>query len=149
MTVVPTKLSRNRLLSWLVLPLDNVNGGSLYMFKRSLIALGLLAILAIAGFADQAVWISKADAQKTAAFLKDTAEIVNYCKPCDDKSKTLEKIETVTAAATGTDAYWEVKVNGKGIDLAYVYFKNKDGKWANLAMEMGIKVEDVPKFIEY
>lgn len=119
------------------------------MFKKLLIALVALAFFAVAVFADQAAWISKADAQKAAVFLKDKAEIVHYCNPCDDKSKKLEAIETVEAAATGTDDYWEVQVNGTGVDLAYVYFKNKNGKWKNLAMEMDIKVKDVPKYIEY
>ncbi|MEP7074749.1 MAG: hypothetical protein ABI878_02980 [Acidobacteriota bacterium] len=119
------------------------------MFKKLLIFLVVLFFFAMAVFADQAAWISKADAQKAAAFLKDKGEILHYCEPCDDKSKKLETIKTVEAAALGTDNYWEVQVNGDGIDLAYVYFKNKDGKWKNLAREMDIKVKDVPKFIEY
>jgi hypothetical protein len=119
------------------------------MFRKLIGAVVLCMILAISILGDQAAYISKADAQKTATFLKDKGEILNYCEPCDDKSKTLTKIETVEAASANYQDFWEVKVNGEGIDLAYVYFKNKDGKWKNLAMEMGVKVKDVPKFVEY
>ena len=36
-------------------------------------------------------------------------------------------------------------VNGKGIDLAYVYYQDEDGEWKNLAKKMKIKVDNVPK----
>lgn len=44
------------------------------------------------------------------------------------------------------DNKYEVEVNGQGIDLAYVYIE-KNGKWVNLAMELGLKVSQVPKYL--
>lgn len=118
------------------------------MLKKIIAILMLGLMLSLAVFADQAAWITKDEAQKTAAFLKGKAQIKHYCAPCDDKSVTTEDISTVEAAPTGTQDYWEVLVNGKGIDLAYVYFQTKDGKWKNLAKEMDVEVDDVPKFLD-
>jgi hypothetical protein len=105
----------------------------------------LLAIFATTAIADQAAYITQAQAEKAAAFLKDKKQIRHYCAPCDDKGDRVEEISTVEAVPAGYQQYWEVKVNGEGVDLAYVYFLNKDGKWKNLAKELDIKVKDVPK----
>ena len=115
---------------------------------RAILVSAVLAIFAVAGYADQAAYITKAQAEKTAAFLKDKKQIRHYCNPCDDKGDRVEEIGTVEAAPAGYRQYWEVKVNGEGIDLAYVYFQTKDGKWKNLAKELDIKVSDVPKYLK-
>lgn len=117
------------------------------MLKKFIAVLMLGLILSLAVFADQAAWITKDEAERTAVFLKDKTQIKHYCAPCDDKSVTTEDISAVEAAPTGTEDYWEVLVNGKGIDLAYVYFQTKNGKWKNLAKEMNIDVENVPKYL--
>lgn len=117
--------------------------------KYTLTAFLLAAFLtttAITVFADQAAWITKAQAEKAAAFLKKHKEIRHYCAPCDDKGDRVEEIVNVEAVKIeGQENYWEVQVNGQGIDLAYVYFKAKKGKWKNLAKEVNLKVHDVPK----
>jgi hypothetical protein len=113
--------------------------------KLTLFAI-LLTIFTATAFADQAAYITKAQAEKAAAFLKDKKQIRHYCAPCDDKGDKVEDISTVEAVAvTDSKPHWEVKVNGKGIDLAYVYFQDKKGKWKNLAKEMKVKVDNVPK----
>ena len=100
---------------------------------------------AVSVFADQAAWITKAQAEKAATFLKKQKEIRHYCAPCSDKGDSVEDISSVEAVKIDGQEYWEVQVNGKGIDLAYVYFKTKKGKWKNLAKEVKVKVSDVPK----
>ncbi len=113
--------------------------------KLTLFAI-ILTLFTITALADQAAYITQAQAQKAAAFLKDKKQIRHYCKPCDDKGDRVEDISTVEAVAVAdSKPYWEVLVNGKGIDLAYVYYQENDGKWKNLAKKMKIKVDDVPK----
>ena len=115
--------------------------------KKLIISLFILAIATISILADQAAYITQEQAQKAAAFLKDKKQIRHYCNPCDDKGDRVEDISTVEAVAVAdSKPYWEVLVNGKGIDLAYVYYKDEDGgEWKNLAKKMKIKVDDVPK----
>ena len=115
--------------------------------KKITISIFILAILAITILADQAAYITKEQAQKAAAFLKDKKQIRHYCNPCDDKGDRVEDISTVEAVEVKeSKPYWEVLVNGKGIDLAYVYYQEKEGgEWKNLAKKMKVKVDDVPK----
>ena len=114
--------------------------------KLTLFAI-ILTLFAITALADQAAYITQAQAQKAAAFLKDKKQIRHYCNPCDDKGDRVEDISTVEAVAVAdSKPYWEVLVNGKGIDLAYVYYQEKEGgEWKNLAKKMKIKVDDVQK----
>ena len=53
--------------------------------KKLIITLLLLMITSISILADQAAYITQAQAQKAAAFLKDKTQIRHYCIPCDDK----------------------------------------------------------------
>ena len=107
----------------------------------------LLALFTTTALADQAAYITKAQAEKAAAFLKDKKQIRHYCAPCDDKGDRVEDVTKVEAVKVDYKDFWEVQVNGKGIDLAYVYFQTKNGKWKNLAKEVDVKVDDVPKHL--
>ncbi len=115
---------------------------------KAVLLLTILAISVLAVYADQAAYITQAQAEKAAAFLTGKMQIRHYCAPCDDKGDRVEDIKTVVAAPAGYQEFWEVKVNGEGIDLAYVYFQTEEGKWKNLAKELDIKVKDVPKYLE-
>src|SRR5687767_4904759 len=98
------------------------------MMNRIFTIVCLSTLLAVSVFADQAAYVTQKQAEKAAAFLKDKPEIRHYCAPCDDKGDKTEAVSTVEAVvADASKGYWEVKVNGEGIDLAYVYFKTKDG----------------------
>lgn len=115
--------------------------------KIIIFAILTFALFTANALADQAAYITKAQADKAAAFLKDKPEIRHYCAPCDDKGDRVEAVSSVEAAEAGYQNYWEVKVNGQGIDLAYVYYKTKGGKWKNVAKELNVKVHDVPKYL--
>jgi hypothetical protein len=118
---------------------------------KKILTIGLITIfilaLSLTALADQAAYVTEMQAKKAAEFLKEKGKIKHFCAPCGDKESRLEVIETIEAVPTGYENYWEVKVNGKGIDLAYVYYEIKKGKWKNVAKELKIKVSDVPKII--
>ena len=40
--------------------------------------------------------------------------------------------------------YWEIELDGKGIDLAYVYVQTPAG-WENLALKLGLDATGVPR----
>ncbi len=117
------------------------------MLNRIFAIIFLGIMLAVSVFADQAAYVTKAEAEKAVAFLKDKKQLIHFCAPCEDGKKETEDIQTVEAAPAGYKDFWEVKVNGKGIDLAYVYFQTPKGKWKNLAKELDVKVRDVPKYL--
>lgn len=116
-------------------------------FLKKALALCLMLIFPAIAMADQAAYIKQTEANRAVALLKTQKQIKHFCNPCDDKTVRAEDVNTVEAVPTGDENTWEVKVNGTGIDLAYVYFQDKKGRWKNVAKELHIKVDDVPKFL--
>ena len=114
---------------------------------KKIIAVCLVLVFSMTAFADQAAYITKAEAEKAVALFKNKTQIKHYCAPCEDNEIKAEDIQTVEISKTGYQDYWEVKVNGKGVDLAYIYFESKKGKWKNVAIELDIEVSSVPKFL--
>lgn len=105
-----------------------------------------LLVFAPIALADQFVWISLEEAKSAVEILKDQKEIKHFCAPCNDKKIVIEEIKTLKIAHLKGDD-WQVEINGSGIDLAYVYFKTKQEKWKNLALELKLDAEDVPEFL--
>ena len=114
---------------------------------KILTAAAIIAAFCISAFADQAAYITRQQAEKALSQMKNVKQIKHFCAPCDDRSIRTEDVNTIEIAPTEDGKYWEVKVNGVGIDLAYVYYQNSKGKWRNAAIEAKIKVKDVPKEI--
>jgi len=122
------------------------------MMKKKLISLILCFIMvflfltAVPAIADQAAWVLKADADRAVQMIDPGTEIRAFCQPCGDSSWTsviVNKIEVRNTSAK----YFQIFVNGRGIDLAY-YYINKDGKWRNIAIFLGIDVSDVSEFLD-
>ena len=107
------------------------------------IGLGLVAFFASSiAQADQAEWISKKDADAGAAVIVVGQELREYCAPCGDRAYTAH---TGVSADVGkpSPGYWQVRVNGHGVDLAYEYVLS-NGRWTNVAMAIGLNVVRVP-----
>jgi hypothetical protein len=101
--------------------------------------------MAVPVLADQAAWVSRAEAARALEELASAESVKHYCAPCGDKVVRSEIVESIGLFKVQGENYWEIRVNGKGVDLAYVYFEEKKGKWRNAAMEAKIAVRDVPK----
>ena len=94
--------------------------------------------------ADQAAWIEKKDADAGAALINVGQEVRDYCAPCGDKGYAVRSVTSVNVAKAGsTGSYWEVRINGRGVDLAYEYIL-VNGHWTNVAMLVGLPVSGVP-----
>ncbi len=114
---------------------------------KKILAVCLILAFSMTAFADQAAYISKAEATEAVALLKGKKQIKHYCAPCDDNEIKTEDIQTVEMSKTGYKNFWEVKVNDKGVDLAYIYFESQKDKWKNVATELDIVVSCVPTFL--
>jgi len=115
---------------------------------KKLIPVLIILISASLLMADQAAWITKEQAGRGAALIRKSGVIKHYCEPCGDSFYRTEYVSTsVAVKAVGSDAgdpYYEVRVNGKGVDLAYVYLLSGD-RWVNAAMLLDIEVTGVPE----
>lgn len=118
------------------------------MPKRLFAALVLL-ITPGAALADQAEHLTKAQADKAVVLLSTQKQIKHHCPTCDDKGIYPEPIEKLSALPSGRKDAWHVFIRDEGdaLDLAYVYFKDKTGRWKNVALHLGMKVEGVPLFL--
>jgi hypothetical protein len=119
------------------------------MLKKQILAVVALFIFAATTFADQAAYVSKTQADKAVALLKKQKTVKHYCPPCDDKGIYEEAVKKAYTMPTEVEKTYAVYLREEGevSDLAYVYFKTKDGKWKNVAKELGIKVTGVPTFL--
>lgn len=116
-----------------------------------------------AAMADQCAYIEKAQAEKAMETIKVGDQLVSYCEPCGESSSIkgsgkLEIVSTVSSEPTGYENTHEVKVNGKGIDLAYTFIKKKtfwdkiglgSKKYNNLSKLVGCPSEAVSTKIHY
>lgn len=118
------------------------------MTKRLFAAI-LLLVTPAAALADQAEHLTKAQADKAVALLSTQKQIKHYCPTCDDKGIYPEPIEKLSASPSGRKDAWHVFIRDEGdaLALAYVYFKDKAGRWKNVALHLGMKVEGVPLFL--
>ncbi len=115
---------------------------------RYLTAVVLFA-LSPRAFADQCAWVTRPVADKAAALLRTGETLQEICRPCGDtKAKPLVIANAVVARATDPK-YYEVRVNGRGLDLAYVFVRNKSD-WLNLGLTVkcGVAVQDTKLKLE-
>jgi len=114
-------------------------------------AMILLAVLATArgARADQCAWVNQAQATKAAELLKVGGTVVEWCEPCGDKpptAKDMKKVENMRVAPVKDDRFYsELSINGKGVDLAYVFVMTKPGEFQNLAKLSGCPATGVSK----
>ena len=89
-----------------------------------------------AALADQCAYIKKAQATAAARFVKPGMVIREYCEPCGQRTPSASTALTVKEVAAtpvgGPENFWELSVNGRGLDLAYTYVPFK-GRYVNLA----------------
>lgn len=116
--------------------------------KKLFVVILILVFTSLTAFADQAAYVSEQQAKNAVELLRDNVEIKYFCAPCEDQTVELVDIDSIEAAPAGYQNYWEVKINGEGIDLAYAYYwDTKKKKWKNVAKTLKIKVSDVPKYL--
>jgi hypothetical protein len=66
--------------------------------------------------------------------IKPNSVYVEFCEPCGDKDFFSREQQTVKSITVEQDAdYWSLKLNGKEVDLAYTFVKNKEGSFINLS----------------
>ena len=112
--------------------------------SKSWVLAVIIGILTAPVWGDQCELISPEQAGQALAFLKPGATMVEFCEPCGDKdfySKPQQVINAIQAVAE--QEYWAVKVNGKGVDLAYTFVRNTEGSFLNVSKLANCPSDDV------
>lgn len=114
-------------------------GERIFMRKAALV---LLTIFGAMAFADQCAYITKTQAFSAAKVLRKGANVQLFCEPCGETKSTSVFVETVEVRKTGYDNYFQVLINGQGIDLAYTYVNGR-----NLGLAIGCDATNVSSFL--
>jgi hypothetical protein len=107
----------------------------------SRISLGVVSILlglSSTARADQCEWIDEAVAQKAAALVRESLAFVEWCQPCGD-AKPSERIAVASVEVRPADdpQFRELWVNGKAVDLAYLFVPGEGDTFRNVSKVIG------------
>ncbi|QDQ74131.1 hypothetical protein FNZ56_09685 [Pseudoluteimonas lycopersici] len=118
----------------------------------------LLALLPFAASADQFAYLDLKQAMAALDALdRSPREVQAFCAPCGDARATAIEVHDLGIARVWDDranarpyadgegrTYWEIELDGTGIDLAYIYVQTPAG-WENIALKLGLGATDVPR----
>ena len=117
--------------------------------KFWMLSLTAVACLLAAGSAcaDQFQCLSRKDAAKAQAVLNKHPNILEFCEPCGDKSPG-RPFRAENIKLTSAPDCTEITVNGKSIDLAYIFVENSPASYENLALKIGCPATNVSRTID-
>lgn len=101
--------------------------------------------------ADQCAVVSREQAQSAVRQLPKGTLFVTYCEPCGDKKPSVPDMVSISESKPWqTPPQYEVVVNGKSVDLAYLYVQKAAGDthYVNAASLGGCQTQGVTKEIE-
>lgn len=93
--------------------------------------------------ADQCQVVTQAQADAAVSILRASEQMLEFCEPCGDVSPSVSALvpgEISVRAWNGNNAnatFYEVTVNGRAVDLAYVFVPGQNGYFDNLAQRVG------------
>jgi hypothetical protein len=96
-----------------------------------------LALVGGTARADQCQWIDATVAEQARSIVKKFPTFVEYCEPCGDPAPGVPQHATSVALAVPEPAYRELRLDGKAVDLAYVFVKTDATRYRNLAALAG------------
>ncbi len=121
---------------------------------RVLATSATLATFAFASFvaepaarADQCELVTRDQAEQAAKIVRDSPGrvVAAFCAPCGDASPTRLSKQTVEVKKSGSD--FALFINGKEVDLAYIYYPVGNDKYRDLAMATTCAVQQVPELV--
>lgn len=112
--------------------------------KLFLVTVISLFFSSLPAWADQCAYITKEQALIAASRLNLGDRIYLFCEPCGDRHPQQTTIKSLALKTVDYQNYWQVYINNKGIDLAYVFIPAKiDTYLLNLAAIAACPAVDV------
>ncbi len=106
---------------------------------------GCYGLLCFPALADQCAYITKEQAKRAISRLNLNQTIYLLCEPCGEKMPQATVITNLSMETVDYQDFWQVKVNEKGIDLAYVFIDSgiEGNYWVNLAAVADCQAQSV------
>jgi hypothetical protein len=112
--------------------------------SKSIVGIFSSLTLALPALADQCAYVAKEQALLAVARLNVGQTIYQLCEPCGDRRPQALKITSLAAGTVDYEDYWQVNVNGQGIDLAYTFVASGiEAQAVNLAGVVGCSASGV------
>lgn len=93
--------------------------------------------------ADQCAIVDPAIATRAAELAKKSDAMIEYCEPCGDKQPVLPR--QLTSVNANSKVVW---LNGRPVDLAYVFIHTTGDDYQNLGLAAGCSAQRVSKSIK-
>jgi hypothetical protein len=106
------------------------------MLKTWLIPVSL-ALLAGPAHADQCAWVEADVAERAKALLDTAPYVIEHCEPCGDRAPGEPTHAKTVEIATPASGFRELHVNGKPVDLAYLFVQTDATHYGNVAALVG------------
>lgn len=106
---------------------------------KKLLLATILATLSFSAAADQCYLLDKADAEKGVQVLSKSTTAYKLCEPCGETTPEKIQIADVKMVDANYNGWFEVQVNGEGVDLAYIF----DHYGKNVALQTNCYATDV------
>ncbi len=104
----------------------------------------MATLFSINAMADQCQAVSRAEAERAALLIQKNSVVTDYCEPCENgiKARSVVKTVKVEDRVLGGQIYSELKINGKAVDLAYLFVEVAPNKSVNVAKVIGCETLD-------
>lgn len=103
----------------------------------------LASLISGVAFADQCAYVTHDEAARAALLLQKGSVVGYNCAPCGEVGvQKLEVVSSIQVVSANFQDFSEVRVNGKGIDLAYTYIQTAPNKLVNLAKAVACQTLD-------
>ena len=105
--------------------------------------LSLMSILSTSAMADQCEWISGEQARAAISQLRLGKKFISYCEPCGNAQGPAQVITSFDVSLVDDGKYHAVWINGKTVDLAYVFIQTNGNIYKNLSDLANCPAEEV------
>lgn len=106
----------------------------------------LVTLFSMNVMADQCQAIKLDEAERAAILIQKNSTITEYCEPCENgkigSTSVVKSVKVVPLVLFGNETYYEVKVNGKSLDLAYTFLKVAPNRSVNVAKAVACSTLD-------
>lgn len=114
----------------------------------TLLVLATTTLVATPAFADQCAWVEPSVAKAAAVELSSGRRIVEFCEPCKETKPTAKRALARNGAVRDVPRhpeYKQVDVDGKLLDLAYLFVERRPGVFENVALIAGCPAVSVSR----
>ena len=118
--------------------------------RTVLLAFAVLALSAAAPLPfDQQAYVSQRDAEAGAALLGAAGTAFAFCEPCGDTEPTQLYFDYADARYTGYESFFQVHLDGQGVDLAYTFVLLRGTRTlVNAALILGLDASGVSSVVQ-